>query len=187
MTDKHPTPHDDQFFRDALNAAARLLSANRPGEAMPILERLLERYPNDADVIMNMGGALILQRRWKQAVRVLENGVKRHPDNASMWSNLAAAHLGTLEIAGPKQQQRAIKAYERALQINPQTPNVHYHLGLIYKERGDLLHALAHFEQARDVNPADKDAVHWIGRIEHILANVQKQQPDADTRSEDDA
>lgn len=168
-------PPDNEFFRDALNASARLLRANRPGEALPILGRLSQHYPNDPDVIMNIGGALILQRRWNKAVSVLEVGVKAHPDNASLWGNLAAAYLGNLETAGPKQQQRAISAYERAVQINPQTPNAHYHLGLIYKERGDLIHALAHFERAREVNPADKDAAKWIERIGQQLADDQNQ------------
>lgn len=170
-----PDFSDNESFGAALNASARLLSANRPGEAIPILERLSEQHPNNPDVIMNLGGAYILQRRWNKAVSLLEVGVKAHPANASMWSNLAAAYLGRLETAGPQQQQRAIAAYERAVQIDPKTPNVHYHLGLIYKERGDLIHALAHFERAHEVNPADKDAVFWIERIEKLLAEAQNQ------------
>ncbi len=176
---------DDHDFRDALNASARLLRADRPGEAIPILERLNERYPEDPDVIMNLGGALILQRKWNKAVSVLEVGVKQHPQNAAMWSNLGAAYLGRLETAGPKQQERAITAYERAVQIEPATPNVHYHLGLIHKERGDLIRALAHFERALEVDPADKDAEYWIEQVGQLLAQTQNQQED-DSGAEDE-
>jgi tetratricopeptide (TPR) repeat protein len=42
---------------------------------------------------------------------------------------------------------------------------VHYHLGLIYKERGDLSRALAYFQEALAVNPNDRDALHWIERL----------------------
>jgi hypothetical protein len=63
-------------------------------------------------------------------VRVLSKAAELHPDNAMLWSNLGAAHLGRLELAGPQQQQRAIGAYARALEVDPAVHNVNYHLGL---------------------------------------------------------
>ncbi len=157
-------------YREALNESARLLRANRPGEAMKVLEDLDREYPDDPDVAINMGGALILQRKWNKAVKLLEKAVAKHPDNALLWSNLAAAYLGRLETAGPRQQERAIRAYEKALQVDPNVPNVHYHLGLIYKERGDLKRASAHFQRALEVNPRDRDARYWLDRLGRILA-----------------
>ena len=82
-----------------------------------------------------------------------------------LWINLGAAELGTLESAGPKQQDRAIAAYQHALQNDPMAPNVHYHLGLIYKERGELVRASAFFQRAMEVNPADNDAARWLRSI----------------------
>ena len=45
-------------------------------------------------------------------------------------------------------------------------PNVHYHLGLIYKDRGDIDQAANAFERALEVNPADRDAQYWLGWLE---------------------
>lgn len=168
-TDKD-TPEARARYRDALNESARLLHANRPGEAMKVLERLSQEHPDDPDVAINMGGALILQRKWNKAVKLLEEAVAKHPDNALLWSNLAAAYLGRLETSGPRQQERAIRAYEKALQVDPNVPNVHYHLGLIYKERGDLKRASAHFQRALEVNPGDRDARYWLDRLGRLLA-----------------
>ncbi len=166
------SPGSRARYRDGLNESARLLRANRPGEAMKVLEDLVREYPDDPDVAINMGGALILQRKWNRAVKLLEEAVARHPDNALLWSNLAAAYLGRLETAGPRQQERAIRAYEKALQVDPNVPNVHYHLGLIYKERGDLKRASAHFQRALEVNPQDRDARYWLRRLGRILAEA---------------
>lgn len=162
-----PLPADE--YRQILNASARLLQANRPGEAVALLEPLHSRLPHDPDLAINLGGALILQRKWDKAVEVLLPAARQHMGNAMLWTNLAAAHLGRLETSGPKQQRQAIVAYEQALRADPKAPNVHYHLGLIYKEQGNLSRAAALFQRALEVNPNDKDARHWLARMSELI------------------
>lgn len=162
-----PIPADE--YRQILNASARLLQANRPGEAVALLEPLHSRFPHDPDLVINLGGALILQRKWDKAVEVLLPAARQHMGNPMLWTNLAAAHLGRLETSGPKQQRQAIVAYEQALRADPKAPNVHYHLGLIYKEQGNLSRAAALFQRALEVNPNDKDARRWLDRISELI------------------
>lgn len=165
---EQPLPHTGDY-RQALNASARLLSANRPGEAVVLLEPLHTQHPHDPDIAINLGGALILQRKWDRAVQVLLPAARQNMLNAMLWVNLAAAYLGRLETAGPKQQQQAITAYEQALRADPKAPNVHYHLGLIYKEQGNLTQASALFQRALEINPKDKDAKHWVDRLSKLI------------------
>ena len=160
-----------ESLRNALNESAQLLRANRPGEAADMLGPLHGRYPTHPDLAINLGGAYILQRKWDKAVKILEPAAQANEQNAMLWTNLAAAYLGRLELAGPKQQRQAISAYERALAVDPSTPNVHYHLGLIYKEQAAWQEARHHFEQALAVNPADRDAQHWLSVLESIEAD----------------
>jgi superkiller protein 3 len=156
----------DEFdFRQALNESAQLLRQNRPGEAETLLLPLYNEAPDHVDVLINLSGAYILQRKWDKAVRLLKKGTKSHPNNAMLWMNLGAAELGRLETAGPRQQQRAIEAYQRALQVNIETPNAHYHLGLIYKERGEFTRSAAFFQRALEVDPADRDARYWLDKL----------------------
>lgn len=175
MTDKQDRPKSkpsnpqDDSFHQALNNSARFLRANRPGEAVDILQPLHQQNPTHPDVAINLGGALILQRKWERAVQVLLPAARLHMNNAMLWVNLAAAHLGRLETSGPKQQQQAISAYEQALRADPKAPNVHYHLGLIYKEQGNLSRATALFQRALEVNPTDKDAKMWLDRLSQLI------------------
>lgn len=162
-------------FRQALNESARLLSQNRPGEALQKLRPLYEEAPDDPDVAINLSGVYILQRRWKRAIDVLAAATRVHPGNAMLWTNLAAAQLGRLETAGPKQQEKAMEAYYRALRADPSAPNVHYHLGLIYKQRGELNRACAMFQRALEVNPGDRDAAYWLDRLAAYLLEAQKE------------
>ena len=148
-----------------LKRGACLLQLQRPGEAVQVLEEAWQLLPDSVEVAINLGGAYIMQRRWRKAVRSLEEAADRWPDHAMVWLNLAAAYLGPLEIAGPAAQQRAIEAFERALRCDPMTHNANYSLGLIYKERGDYGRAAAHFWRALEVDPDDPDARSWLDRL----------------------
>lgn len=161
-------------FQRKLNDSAHYLRQNQPQEAASLLEPLHAEDPTHPDVAINLGGAYILQRKWNRAVKILGKAAVANPENVMLWTNLAAAELGNLQTAGPRQQDRAIRAYERALQVDPSAPNVHYHLGLIYKERGELMRACAFFQRALEVNANDKDARYWITRLENLSVAEQR-------------
>ena len=162
-------------YRRILNESARLLRANRPGEAIAVLEPMQADMPDDPDIAINMGGALILQRKWAKAVDILKKAVVASPGNVLLWTNLAAAYLGRLETSGPKHQARAIAAYEKALWIDPSTPNVHYHLGLIYKQQGNLSRSSAMFQRALEINPNDRDARYWMEKLSDQMVERERE------------
>lgn len=155
-----------QRVRELLNEGARLLSHRRPGEAAAVLEEALALDPTNVAVAINLGGAYVMQGKFSKAVPVLEEAAEREPGNEMVWVNLAAAYLGRLELSSREMQDRAIAAFERALAVNPQTPNVNYNLGLIYMERREYRRAAAHFYRALEVDPNDRDARMWLDRIE---------------------
>ena len=172
LSDSRGTSAD---YRTILNESARLLRANRPGEAIAVLEPLRADLPNDPDIAINLGGALILQRKWSKAVQILKKAVDFSPENVLLWTNLAAAHLGRMETSGPKHQARSIAAYEKALGIDPSTPNVHYHLGLIYKQQGKLSRSSAMFQRALEINPDDRDARFWMEKLSDLLVERERE------------
>lgn len=176
-------------FHRTLNQSALLLRQNRPGEAVALLLPLYQVAPDHPDVLVNLSGAYVLQRRWNKAVELLTQAVARHPNHSMLWMNLGAAELGRLETAGPRQQEKAIAAFQRAIQVDAETPNAHYHLGLIYKERGELSRAAAFFQRALEVNPADRDAQLWLDRLTPLIMEEIKQRSrnDAQTGPDDAA
>jgi tetratricopeptide (TPR) repeat protein len=127
-----------------------------------------------------LSGAYVLQRKWDKAVKLLKKGTKSNPNNAMLWMNMGAAELGRLETAGPKQQEKAIQAYQRALHVNAETPNAHYSLGLIYKERGELLRATAFFQRALEVDPTDRDARYWLDKLAAMSEMASESNPEND-------
>lgn len=152
--------------RDLLVEGTRLLNSGDTAKAAAHLEEALRLLPDNPDAAINLGGAYILQRRHNKAVQVLEAASKRHPEHVMLWINLAAAYLGTLEISGPQQQAGAIRAFEQALALDPRAPHVHYNLALIYHDQGDLDQARGAFRLALETNPDDRDAQHWLRRLD---------------------
>jgi protein O-GlcNAc transferase len=162
---EHPPAVDSEHVRRLVSDGARLLAAKRPGEAIVKLTEAWALDPQNAAAAINLGGAYILQGQHDRAIPVLEAATLLEPDNAMIWSNLAAAYLGKLPFATAKRQQRAIEAYEKALALDPQAPQVHYNLGLIYLERDEPLRAASHFACALETDPHDRDARHWLDKI----------------------
>ncbi len=162
----------EQFVRQ-MNEAATLLESGDGKAALPILERLAQLYPDDIDVALNLGGAYVLTKQWALAIDVLEIASMHEPRNPAIWSNLGAAYLGTLAISTKDKQDKAIAAFMRVAELNPYYPNVHYNLGLIYEDRGDLVNARDMFAQAIKVNPADRDARALHARAERILNQLE--------------
>ncbi len=156
-----PGDEDDGARRRAhrlLNEGAKLLREQRAVEAAHRLELAHRLDAASVEVAINLGGAYVMQGRFADAVMVLEEASRVEPDNAMIWINLAAAYLGHLETSSSEGQEKAIGAFEQALALDPKAPSVNYNLGLIYKQRGEVEKATAHFWRALDVDPADDDA-----------------------------
>jgi tetratricopeptide (TPR) repeat protein len=155
-----------QAFQNAFEQGTRLLHAGQPGAARPLLEQAHALAPAHVDAAINLGGAYILLKQWRKAVAVLELLSAQAPDHAMVWTNLGAAYLGNPVLAQDADQQRALAAFKRALEINPAAPNVAYNIGLIYRDRNELDDAMHWFQQAIRHNPGDQDAHSLLRRLQ---------------------
>jgi tetratricopeptide (TPR) repeat protein len=158
----------EEQFRRQMRQAAILLSGGKGKDAIPLLERCLDLYPHDVNVLTNLGGAYILAGKHYHAVPLLERATELAPDNPAVWSNLAAAHLGKLVTSTRTKQELALAAYARVIELDPAYPNVHYNMGLIYVDRRDWDAAFDAFSRAIDTNPLDKDAYLMRDRVDEI-------------------
>lgn len=168
-------PHREEAIR-LLNRGADHLRAGEPEKALPLLCRAHELLPEDAPTAINLAGAYILLGRYREAIPILEQALVHEPENEMVWTNLGAAYLGHPGTADEEQQRKAIEAFERAIEINPDVPNVHYNLGLIHRERGEVEQAMRRFRHALQANPDDRDARRALRRLrdQNDLAREQE-------------
>ncbi|MGD2041036.1 MAG: tetratricopeptide repeat protein [Anaerolineae bacterium] len=163
-TDSQKTKDQDRVRR-LLNRGAQLLEEGQAQGAIKQLERAYELDAQNVAVLINLGGAYVMAGRHKEATPLLETARDAEPENAMIWINLGAAYLGNPVLATGEQQIEAIQAFERALELDPAAPNVHYNLGLIFIDRQEPELAIEAFHRATQVNPFDRDAHHWLRKL----------------------
>lgn len=166
MSSKIPVREASERAWRLLNHGAKLLAQGKASEAVTSLELAHSLEPESVPTLINLGGAHVMTGQHKKAIPYLEAARDAEPDNSMIWINLGAAYLGNPVIATSEQQMAAIAAFEKALELDPVAPSVHYNLGLIFVDRGEQELAAAAFRQALKVNPMDHDAQLWLRRIE---------------------
>ena len=163
-----------------LGKATRLADEGRPDAAIPIMEELCRKYPQDQRLFDRLGGLYIETQRYKQALSTFEEGLRHHPGNA--WFHLKygalqaemgnyAEALGSLDRAvaidstlGAAHQRRgrvlmesrrhaeAADAFARALHNDPRNATLHLELGLARYELGQFAAGLVNLRRAAELD-----------------------------------
>jgi cytochrome c-type biogenesis protein CcmH/NrfG len=97
-----------------------------------------------------------------------EGIVAREPGNLKAWISLGNDYFDT------NQPSRAIRAYARALEIQPANPDVLTDQGIMFRKQGWYDKALANFQKARALNPRHLQSLYNMG----IVYTVDLKQPD---------
>jgi Flp pilus assembly protein TadD len=136
--------------------ALSLLKKGNCREADPILHSLHTRYPDDQKVLYNYGMMLSDQRRLDVACRLLERLVTIAPDHTEGWTALGVA------LARSGDQPEAVKAFRRALQLDPANAYAMRNAGAILSETNPA-EALPFFEKAAEILPDDQQTLLGYG------------------------
>lgn len=91
---------------------------------------------------------------WKDSITLFEHSVKLTKNNAVAHSNLGTAYFMREDF------DRAIHHYERALEIEPNLPDIQFSYANALYVRGRIDDAIAHYRKALEQNPDLEDARH---------------------------
>lgn len=168
------------------------------GKAVVVSEDLLERYPDDPEVLYHISRlygdrALQLmtrlvevapdsvwvrmaraevhenQKHYDLAVQEYQGVLKRAPRMPGVHFRLGRVLL--VSSTGPKNTDEAVRMFEEELAIDPQNSNAEYEIGEICRQRGQLDAAKEHFSRAIQFHPEFEDAQIALGRT---LMNLKK-------------
>lgn len=148
---------DDPFVRQVeelqvgqaadLRGAGELMARGAYREAIPRLERAVNRDPGADRPRLQLGRALLLAGEPAAARSVLEELTRRHPDSVDGWYHLGLAHLDLGDPAA------AAVALARAVKLKPDHALGHYQLGVARHRQGDRAGAVAALEEALRCRP----------------------------------
>jgi cytochrome c-type biogenesis protein CcmH/NrfG len=101
------------------------------------------------------GGGLQAQQR----ISASEAIVARDPKNVGAWVQLGNDYFDT------HQTKKAIEAYGRALELQPNNPDVLTDQGVMYRESGMFDKAIANFQKANQVDPKHVQSLFNMGVV----------------------
>lgn len=96
---------------------------------------------------------------YTQRIAQAEKIVAQDPKNLNAWISLGNDYFDT------EQAQKAINAYSKALEIEPNNPNVLTDQGVMFRKVGWYDKALANFERANKIDPNHLQSLYNAGIV----------------------
>jgi len=103
--------------------------------------------PDNNDMQILLGHALLVQGRFAEASQYYYNAVNIRPDDFPAQSGLACA------LAGQGKTDVAIEAFRVAIKIKPREAKPHYMLGDLLSQQGNFAEAIAEYRMALQIDP----------------------------------
>lgn len=149
VDDEAITVQSLQSAPEAMAPVLELLNAGRIREALPMLESLAERFPDDVDVRYNLGIALSELGRLDEAIAQLQAAVALQPNHSRAWTGIGVAQ------ARLRRTDEALAALNRAVAADPGDGYAHRNLGAVLSGQKRFAEALPHFREALHQLPDD--------------------------------
>lgn len=137
-------------------------SEGRPQEAEAAYRRVLALAPGDVPARLRLGEALLEQGRYDEAGRLLEEAATRAPTSAQ-----AAALLGRL-AAAKADPETAVRHFEAALALSPESNMLYRPLAMAYRATGDVAKSAELLAQSGSV------VVPWDDPLTMALADLKR-------------
>lgn len=96
---------------------------------------------------------------YQQKITMLERIVAKEPENRNAWVQLGHNYFDA------DQPVKAVEAYDKALALNGDDPNVLTDQGVMYRRLGAFDKAIANFNKANEVSPNHQQSLYNLGIV----------------------
>lgn len=128
--------------------ATQLLDASRIEEALAVLQRGLEQFPNDVGLLINLGETQRRSGRLEDAAGTLVQAVQRAPEIVEASFNLGVT------LKQLKESEAALACLTRAADLAPDRFAVQLQLAELLRQSGDAGRAVGHYHAALALSPS---------------------------------
>ena len=149
--------------QDLFLAAVQAEEAGDRQKAIELYEQIVASDPSYAAAFINLGTIYFHLRQYGRAEELYRRATQIDPDYV-----LAFFDLGNVldELERPDE---SIAAYEQAVALAPRYGDAHYNLALAYERKGELRHALRHWQAYVRLDRTGPWAEHARGQIRKLL------------------
>lgn len=144
--------HHPDFAAGWLTASQIDLALKRPGEALEAVERALALEPARASFAVHRAQILLRLGRRRDALAAADLAERAADLDADAWNALGTLRSFALDQPG------ALAAYERAVALAPEDPQLLYNRAAVRRFMGDLEGAEADYDRVIARRPGDFEA-----------------------------
>ncbi|MBF0110528.1 MAG: tetratricopeptide repeat protein [Magnetococcales bacterium] len=145
-----------RFYRER---GVRQTKHGRYWQAVPLLEEVLEHWPNDEETLFHLGYSYLKTEQTREGIHVLERAVRLEDTSPRVSSILGMAYIQA------KEYQKAVDLLRQAIVKTPGNFNLHYRLGLALDHLGAYEEAIAAFQEALAIRPGEIKVYQSIGFV----------------------
>ena len=127
------------------------------GKAIELMRESLRLFPEQAEVLNNLGNALAASDSIDAAKKHYMDAIRIAPGYAEAWKNLGIALTRTEEL------NEAAAAFAESLKIRPEDATTWLGLGNVYRQQNNPDKAADCYEKALRINPDFAEAHHNMG------------------------
>ncbi|MCH7545669.1 MAG: tetratricopeptide repeat protein [Planctomycetes bacterium] len=124
-------------FRADYDLAKKYLTAGKPSEAIPLLRKMTQEFPDNLPVIISLAGAHSGMNRFEEAVVILQRGLEIAPDHFALHLNLGSVYQRLNQL------EPALKHTNEAIRLHPTLFNSHF-------QRAQILFMIGRLADAAD-------------------------------------
>jgi len=140
--------------------ARKDLTQGKAGEAKAAFEELLKQYPNEADLHLFLGIALLRLRDPQAALLAIKKAIEVDPNHVE-----ARTLLGYVELEVRGDVDAALREYRKVVELKPDRAEAYVNLAVAQKRQGELDSAIASLNKALELKPAFAQALTTRGGI----------------------
>jgi tetratricopeptide (TPR) repeat protein len=155
-----------------VQAADKVLAEGKYAQAADMFHEALNKNPKDVEARVGYGMACVKQFQLDRASQEFDKALALDPKNALAHCGKALSSIYKLQSSSVTVQKerdsylsQAENECKQALAIDPQLPDAHYTIGLVYKEQGNIDKAIRAFEGTTKLEPKYSEAYSALGLI----------------------
>lgn len=136
-------------------------------EADTAYQHVLERHPEDTDVLRSLGNIAFDQQHHDVAIDFYQRYLKLKPDDSDVQTD-----LGTMMLAAGNMEQ-AIHQFQAVMQHDPSFFQAQFNLAIAYNKAGQNDKAIEALEKSRPLAKDDRTR----GQVDEVLAQLKGMPP----------
>ncbi len=137
-------------------------------KAIPILTKVVEMNPTDAESMYNLGSAYLTEGLLDKAMVCYKKAIHLNPDNPNYYYEISIAYEQKNRL------DEAINSLKKAVELDNSNPEIHYRLGTIYDNKEAYENAVSSYKKAVELNPRQSNYYHSLGFAYESL-NLRKE------------